>query len=206
MPVKNAAEALSIVPQAAPAQSLQEPRPASAKGLAKLWLIGIGAWGHRWVSSLGELPVNDDGSLTACGALWSRKLAGLTERQVLEAVDYFAGCRDWPPTVGEIRKRVLGVPEFEFVRASITERRCGFTRMVSQHLDHWAFTRADQREADRLLRVAYDLAAERRMRGEEFPAHLAGELTHVATPFVLAKPETVARAREEVRALLAGNA
>lgn len=194
------------MPQAAHAKSLQEPRPASAKGLSKLWLIGINAWGHRWASSFGDLPVNDDGSFTLCGALWSQQLAGLTERQVLEAVNYFAGRRDWPPVVSEIRKRALGIPEFGYVRANIADRPCGFTRMVWKYLDSWAFTRADQREADKLLSTAYEIATDRRMCGEEFPVEPAGEIAYEVAPFVLAKPETAARAREEVRALLAGHA
>lgn len=191
------------------AGSTPSPQPAtsmtSRRTLARVWATGIGAWGHRWTSALGDLPVNDDGSITASAALWARHLAGLEERDVLAAIDHFAGRSDWPPALAEIRKRAFGIPSLEEVKADIGRRATGFGRMVWNNLDAWAFTRADQREAERMLRNAYDYAVERRMCGDEFPPEPAGELEHQRqepppAPTPEEREATLARVRAELGA------
>lgn len=196
--------------QTAPsASSTHSPPPAtsmtSRRTLARLWAVGIGAWGHRWTSALGELPVNDDGTITASAALWSRHLAGISEHDVLDALDHFAGRSDWPPALAEIRKRAFGIPSLEEVKADIGRRATGFARLVWNNLDAWAFTRADQRDAERMLRNAYDFAVERRMAGEPLPLPPAGELEHQQpkpprAPTPEEREATLARVRAEIGA------
>jgi hypothetical protein len=193
----NPAQALSTVPPPEPGTSSNAPKrvtPLSSRPLVKIWLLGIGAWPHKWTSALGELPFNDDGSLTAAGALWASQLAGIPERAILEAVHHYAGRSDWPPSLAEIRKRALGIPSIEEVRSDIGARKHGFTRLVWVYLDHWTFSRADQRDAERQLRNAYDYAVERRMEGVEYPAAPAGELEHKPEPYVPV-PDSVALQR-----------
>jgi hypothetical protein len=150
--------------------------------------MAIAAWPHKWSSALGEVPFNDDGSLTAAAALWASQLAGIPERALLEAMHHFAGRTDWPPALAEIRKRALGIPSMAEVRADLGARKQGFTRLVWSYLDQWTFTRADQREAERQLRSAYDYAVERRMEGADYPEALTA-LAHTPEPYVPVPPE-----------------
>ena len=156
------------------------PNPASATTLAKLWLLGIGAWGRRWTTSMGELPVDDHGRLTVAGRLWATQLAGLAE----------------------LRKRVLGIPSLDEVAADIGRMQHRFTRLVWHHLDHWKFTRADGRAADRLLRAAYAVAVEKRMEGAPLPQPPVALVEHRKAPRVPARPETVRKHMDALRSQL----
>ena len=174
------------------------PEPATPAGLTKLWLLGIGAWGHRWTASLGELPVDDHGRLTVAGRLWAGQLAGLDEADMIAALQHFAGRLDWPPSLAELRKRVLGIPPLDEVAADIGSMHHRFTRLVWRHLDHWKFTRVDGRTADRLLRAAYAVAVEERMGGEPLPQPPVALVEHRKAQRVPAKPET---ARKHIDAM-----
>lgn len=182
--------------------STPAPDPAGVTTLTKLWLLGIGAWGHRWVSSLGELPVDDRGQLTTAGALWSRQLAGLPEADLIDAVQHAAGRLDWPPSLAELRKRALGIPPFDAVAADIGRMQHRFTRLVWRHLDHWKFTRADGRAAERMLRAAYALAEEQRMAGEPLPQPPVALVEHRKPHHVPANPETARKHIEALRSRL----
>lgn len=175
-------------------------RPAARRTLTKLWLLGIGAWGHRWTSSLGELPVDDAGQLTVSGALWSAQLHGLPEGSLIEAVQHFAGRLDWPPSLAELRKHALGIPSLDEVAADLGRMQHRFTRLVWRNLDHWKFTRADARAADRMLRSAYVLAVEQRMAGAELPQPPVALVEHVKPKRTAAAPEVakpyIAQCRE----------
>ena len=170
-----------------------------------LWVLGIGAWGHRWTSALGEVPFDEQArTLTVTGALWARQLTGLHERDILAAIDYFAGRLDWPPSLAEIRRQALGIPSFDAVKADITRHATPFGRMVWQYLDHWAFTRADQREADRMLRNAYDHAVERRLLGDDLPDEPEDAIEHERPVFKPATPEQVQHHIDDIAATLRG--
>ena len=206
------AKALSTVPPPAPRTSSPTKTPTltavpsqpSAATLTRLWLLGIGAWGHRWVSALGELPIDDADNLTIAGALWARQLTGLKERDILAAIDHFAGRLDWPPSLAENRRQALGIPSFDVVRAQITAHATPFARMVWQYLDHWAFTRADQRDAERQLRNAYDQAVERRLAGDDLPDEPVAAIAQEAAPFVEATPEQARQRMADIAATLRG--
>jgi len=178
------------------------PNPASATTLAKLWLLGIGAWGRRWTTSMGELPVDDHGRLTVAGRLWATQLAGLAEADLIDAVQHFAGRLEWPPSLAELRKRVLGIPSLDEVAADIGRMQHRFTRLVWHHLDHWKFTRADGRAADRLLRAAYAVAVEKRMEGAPLPQPPVALVEHRKAPRVPARPETVRKHMDALRSQL----
>lgn len=77
--------------------------PSQAKALTKIWLMGTAAWGNRWSSSLGDLPVNADGSLTVAGHLWAHTLSGISPREVMKALAALAGQSDWPPSLAELK-------------------------------------------------------------------------------------------------------
>ena len=180
------------------------PSQPSAATLTRLWLLGIGAWGHRWVSALGELPIDDADNLTIAGALWARQLTGLKERDILAAIDHFAGRLDWPPSLAEIRRQALGIPSFDAVKADIASRATPFARMVWQYLDYWQFTRADQRDADRMLRAAYDFAVDRRLLGDEPPANATAAIAHETPVFTPATPDQARRHIDKINGLLHG--
>ena len=173
--------------------------PAAPSTLAKLWLLGIGAWGHRWVSSLGELPVDDHGRLTVAGRLWASQLAGLAEPELLAAVQHLAGRLDWPPSLAEVRKRVLGIPPLDEVAVDIGRMQHRFTRLVWRYLDSWKFGRADGRAADRLLRAAYKVAVEKRMAGEPLPEPPVALVEHSKPQHVPASPEIAQRYIDAMR-------
>lgn len=163
--------------------------------------MGVAAWGHRWTSQLGDLPFNADGSLTVAGSLWIHQLAGISQRQVLEALAELAGTCDWPPSLAEIRKRAIGIPSLDQVRLDLGAKAHGFTRLVWSYVDAWAFARADQRTADSMLRAAYDFATEQRLAGAEYPVAIG---TVQDLPVIERKPvspETIAKARAEIDAL-----
>jgi hypothetical protein len=101
----------------------------------------------------------------------------MTREQIDTGLD---ACRksgeDWPPSAPMFRARCLGIPTFEQVRADITLRRLRFTRLVLDGLDLFLFARSPQRDAERMLRAAYDFAVARRLDGAELPEEPVAEL------------------------------
>jgi hypothetical protein len=157
-------------------------------------------YGHRWTSAYGESSDMDGAAGT-----WAKGLDGITPEQVGIGLQACITSTDpWPPTLPAFRAMCLGIPSIEFVRADIGRRDHGFTRLVWQYLDHWMFTRADQRDADRQLRAAYDHARERRMCGDEFPDKPVLIAQDKPKPYVEPSPEDKAaitqRAREALNA------
>lgn len=142
------------------------------KTLVKLWVLAVAAWGHRWVSAHGELPVDDNGTLTTAGRLWATGLRDVLDADVLAAVEYFAARNEWPPALAELRKRGLGIPALAELRADLVARELGFTRLLFTCLDGYAFARADGKKADRMLAEAYERATDKRLAGEPFPPRM----------------------------------
>jgi hypothetical protein len=176
--------------------------PKPSVSLAEyLWLHMAGLYGHRWTSSYGEDP------RSAGGKQWALTLAGFTRAQIDTGLE---ACRatgeEWPPSAPQFKARCLGIPTFAQVKADLGRREHGFTRMVWQCLDHWLFSRAETRDAERQLRNAYDFAVERRMCGDEFPVKPAGELTHEKPEFKPATPEAAQQHMDACRELLEGGA
>lgn len=158
----------------------------------------MGAWGHRWVSAHGELPMDDAGHLTAAGALWARGLAGLPELDVLAAVDYFAIRESWPPALADVRGRAMGIPTLADVRADLTTRADGFTRLLFTYLDTFKFARAEGKAYERMLAEAYARAKSARLEGAAFPPKLKG-LTKQRSKPNPAPPEVAERYIAEAR-------
>lgn len=136
-----------------------------------LWAHMGGLYGHRWASAYGTDPKG------LAGREWALVLADLTRAQIDTGLE---ACRrsgeDWPPTAPAFRARCFGIPSFEQVRADVTPKRLRFTRLVLEGLDHYLFARSAQRDADRMLRTAYDYAVARRLDGAELPEEPVAEL------------------------------
>ena len=182
-------------------ESSKPNESAQAKALAKVWLMGAAAWGHRWTSRLGDLPFNADGTLTMAAHLWAHQLAGISQRHVLHALSHYAGTRDWPPSLAEIRKQALGIPSVDQVRLDLGAKEHSFTRLVWSYVDAWAFSRADQRTAEAMLRAAYDYAVERRLAGDEYPLAIGTVQDLPQLERKPVSPETIAKARADIEAL-----
>ena len=179
--------------------------PASIGTLARLWVAANGIWGAKWTKHLGELPVDDSGALTLAGAIWAKGLAGFGERRIMAAVEKFAlSAGEWPPNLPEMRRECFDIPALREVRRDLDERSHGFTRMVLEFIDHWAYGRADRREADRMLADAYELAVYKRMQGAPFPEPPAGELEHKPAKPNPSSPEKAAEAMQEIARELCG--
>lgn len=141
-----------------------------------LWLHMAGLYGHRWTSAYGEDPHR------TAGREWALVLQDLSRQQIDTGLE---ACRvsgdDWPPSAPAFRARCFGIPSFEHVRADIAHKTMRFTRLVLEGLDFYLFTRSDQRDAERMLRAAYDYAVARRLDGAELPEEPVAALTKDTT-------------------------
>lgn len=166
-----------------------------------LWAHMGGLYGHRWASAFGTDPKG------LAGREWSLALADLSREQIDTGLD---ACRrsgeDWPPSAPAFRARCFGIPSFEQVRADITPKRLRFTRLVLEGLDHYLFTRSAQRDAERMLRTAYDYAVARRLDGAELPAEpaaaLAKDPTSTEPPRRTCTPEQIAAHTARIREII----
>lgn len=163
-----------------------------------LWVRAIAHWGSLWVTRCGLLPVDNHGTLTVAGEAWADVLAGFTGPEIVAAIDAIASRgSEYPPASGQVRMQCFQIPTLGFVRADLPERTHGFTRLVLRYLDCYAFARASQDSADRMLRAAYDHAVERRLNWEPYPAEL---LRIERTPLPKkADPAHVAAVMREIR-------
>lgn len=67
------------------------------------------AYGHRWTSGCGDLPIDDDGRLTAAGVIWSQALAGFADEVILRTVGQAViSGGAWPPNLAEFRQLCVG--------------------------------------------------------------------------------------------------
>lgn len=180
-----------------PTQHQAERAKPSAKLADYVWAHMAGLYGHRWVSAYGDDPRGIGGQE------WALTLAGLTRVQIDTGLET---CRnagdDWPPSAPAFKIRCFGIPSFERVRADITTRALGFTRLVWEGLDAWLFANSGQRDAERMLRHAYDYAVARRLDGVELPAEPAGLIEQEIRTPVRASSEVVARYVSEINKML----
>lgn len=172
-------------------EKLQAPR-CSAGVLDNFWARMVAMYGHGWASQYGETP---DG---VGGDTWSAALAGLTAAQIGEGLraTLHGGGGDFPPSAPHFRERCFGIPAFAAARFEMTHGdvpRTPFGLLCWRFVDTFRLRTADQREADRLARDAYDLAKAHVMAGGGLPEVHA----ELAKPEPAAKheanPETVAR-------------
>lgn len=155
-------------------------------------------YGHAWVSLYGD-------SIETPGAeIWSRSLAELTPDQIrigIEACE--KSLSEWPPSIPKFRAMALQIPSLAQVRFTIAQKTPDrFVQLVRSKLDSYAFARADQRLAELMIRDAYDLAVIAVTNGEPLPEIL----TEIAAPqkpeYKPPSPETVAKARDEIEAII----
>lgn len=127
-------------------------------------------YGHRFTSTYGE----DAGA--GAGEMWAKGLVGITAEQMGTGLKACITRADpWPPTLPEFRALCLGIPSIRATREDLQrkgEERQPFTLMVARYLDNWAYSRAEQAAADRMLREAYEAAREAVMAGEPLPERL----------------------------------
>jgi hypothetical protein len=164
--------------------------------LAQLWAVMLATYGHRWESAYGRHPVG----VTA--ATWDTALADLHPTEIADGARQCLTFGDgWPPTLPEFRALCLGIPSLAEARADMstsdTERR-PFTRLLWQHLDGWAFGRADTDRAERMFRDAYELARSQRLAGAQLPAPSRYLEQAGRQPVVPATREQVGRHMDEI--------
>lgn len=157
--------------------------------------MGVGAYGAKWTSGYGALPVDSAGKLTMAGMIWGKGLGPFTREHVLSTMsNYIAGPDEWPPTLPGLRRRCFAIPELAALKREFapgTGERSAFARLVWSFLDAYRFTRAESDTADRMLRDAYELAVEHRMRGGALPEPAAA-IEHVEPERKPASPEVAA--------------
>lgn len=152
--------------------------------LDELWARMAASYGHTWTSQYDA----DDSEIGVAArelayAHWSEALAGVSSTQMLAGLraDLNRGS-EWPPSAALFRALCFGIPAFSSVRYEMTHAeapRTPFGLQCWRFVDAFRLRTADQREADRLARDAYELAREYVMTGGELPP----------VPEALAKPE-----------------
>ena len=200
--LSNASRQTSAAPDSAAKTSSTTPfRERPSASLADyVWLHMGGLYGHTWTSAYGDNP------RSVAGAEWSRTLAGLNREQVDTGID---ACRaegaEWPPSAPRFRAMCLGIPTLARIRLELQRGAASpFARMVWGNLDAYRYRHADTREADRMLRDAYELAREERMQGAELPAEPVAALRQELEPKERkpADPAVVAARMAEIEELL----
>ena len=84
--------------QSSNATAQGEPSTLSQRSLDQLWARMAEIYGHRWVSSYGEIPTDT----------WAKGLYGLTTRQLADGLnECMKAAQGWPPTLPEFRAMCL---------------------------------------------------------------------------------------------------
>lgn len=130
--------------------------------------------GGRWASHASALPETDAGEWTLAADTWARALAGLSGEQIGDGLDAcMAAVDEFMPSAAQFRARCLGVPSFAAVRLMMRAPQdfapSRFMLLVRRFVDHHAFYRASAREAEGMLRDAYEVSVEFVMRGGDLP-------------------------------------
>jgi len=165
-----------------------------------LWLRMVSLYGHRWVSTYSA------DATSPSGEAWARELADMKPEQLKRGIDACMRRVDtWPPTLPEFKRMCLGIPTWhearlEFAREHNTPHS-PFARMMLRHLDAWEMRCASAREAQRLLRDAYDIAVQARLHGEPEPPELAALPSPPPRPFTPAQPEVAKRHIADISAM-----
>lgn len=159
-------------------------------------------YGHRWTANFGSDP-----DLAGAAGTWAKGLAGVAPAQLADGLKACLASSDpWPPTLPEFRAMCLGVPSLVSVRAEINGKgdRTPFAILVWQRIDSYQFRMVSAKDADRMLREAYDDAREFVMRGGALP-EVVGAVTHEEKPFTPVSPEVAAKHMLDLRRELYGD-
>ncbi|MEF2147767.1 hypothetical protein [Aquilutibacter rugosus] len=155
--------------------------------MRRLWLRMVEIYGQLWTDKYG-----DDWE-TGAGQTWAKGLAGLADTEIGRGV---AACvtrgTPWAPSLPEFRLLCMGIPSKARVAFELKQGdRSPFTCMVLARLDSHAYRASGAKDAERLLRDAYELAVEARMSGEPLPEPRLALPETVKTEPKPADPETV---------------
>lgn len=150
-------------------------------------------YGHRWVSQYGV-------SFTGIAAdTWASALSGVTPQQIADGLRACVAEGDeWPPAAPRFRAMCLGIPSFSSVKLESTKpghERSPFTRAVWLKVDSYAHRHASVRDADRMLKDAYDIACEEVMHGVQLPEQPVALIEQVKPPKVVLPDSREDRAR-----------
>lgn len=185
--------ALTQSPESTPT----EPKAITQTATRTLWVRMAEIYGHRWSTAYGTDPDPEGAAGT-----WAKGLAGVTGAQLAEGLKAcIASSEPWPPTLPEFRAMCLAVPSLVSVRHELlasasTEPRSPFATLVAGKLDWWQFRQSSAKDAERILREAYDDVRETIMRG--------GQLPDVVPAIEHAEPDKPKKATPEEGAAHAG--
>jgi len=170
------------------------PTPQVVKDI---WLAMSSIYGHCWNSNHGLKPNALDLEL------WSEGLEGLDESQIKTGIKAcFKRLDEWPPSLPQFRKLCLDIPSLMHVKQDMRQKqRSPFTTFVMGFLDHWQYRQADQNQAEKLLRQAYELAVHQRMNGALLPEPPAALLENKPEPVkVISEAERHAQQQAKAQA------
>lgn len=137
-------------------------------------------YGHRWASQYGV-------AFTGIAAdTWASALSGITPQQIADGLRACVAEGDeWPPAAPRFRAMCLGIPSYATVKLESTrpgEQRSRFTRSVWLKVDSYAHRHASVRDADKMLKDAYDIACEEVMHGVPLPEQPVALIEQVKPP------------------------
>lgn len=188
-----------------PETSVSSGEVMAISRMRTLWLRMTEIYGHRWISAYGA------DAEQGAGQTWAKGLGGITAQQLAQGLSSALASSDaWPPTLPEFRSLCLGIPTFAAVKHELrttgTGKRSPFMRQVWEFLDGYLFARATVETADRMLRDAYNLAAEYVMRGGHLPEPVVGEIEQKKPEKpAAASPETAKKHMDEIAKTLGLN-
>lgn len=135
--------------------------------MLRLWQRMTEIFGHRWTSTYGETNTAAAGA----GSTWAAALSGMEPEQIRRGIAAAAlGADPWPPSLPAFRAACLGIPSFNTVAVDLrTARALPMSRLVWSHLDSYAYSRSEIGQANRMLREAYDAAADYLLAGGTLP-------------------------------------
>lgn len=160
-------------------------------------------YGNRWTSQVGDSPAG------LAGAEWAETIGPQTLDSMQCGFTADADRADgWPPSSTEFSAMCVGVPTFAAMRHEMThgdQPRTPFGLLCWRFVDTYRLRVADQREADRIARDAYDLAKAHVMAGGVLPeVHEA--LRAPLVPERRPAPPNVAKAHlDAMRGMLSGD-
>jgi len=160
----------------------------------------VSLYGHRWVSAY------SDDAHSPTGEVWARELANMTREQLKRGLDACMRRADpWPPTLPEFVRLCIGIPSWHEVRLEFAREdhapHSPFARMMLRHLNLWNMRNASAQEAQKMLRDAYDIAVQARLRGEPEPPELVALPSPEPRPFTPAQPEVAKRHIADISAM-----
>jgi len=147
-----------------------ETRGPDRDTIRDLWEVMTGMFGEVWTRQFG---VVDDGDV------WLHGLRGLDADAIAHGVEVVmsSGLR-YPPSLPAFRRMCLGVPSIERARALLFDGS-DFSRLLWSYIDSWAYDRATEEVADRMVRAAYVEAVRHLDGGGSPPEPPAASLIHL---------------------------